>query len=77
MDRQVNYNMISLAYTIHCDECADSKPLVAQLLTEARSEAANMGWTSEKVGTGAQQWYCPPCSAKKVNEEVNGAASEE
>jgi len=73
----VNYNMISNAYTVHCDECADSKPLLAQLLTEARSEAANMGWTSEKMGTGAQQWYCPTCSAKKAEEQANGATSEE
>ncbi|AXU41151.1 hypothetical protein BC01_054 [Bacillus phage BC01] len=71
-----NY-MISSHYEIYCDECADMKPLVAQLLTEARSEAMNMGWTSEKVGTGAQQWYCPTCSLKKADQEANGAATEE
>lgn len=69
--------MISLAYTVHCDECADSKPLIAQLLTEARTEAMNMGWTNEKMGTGAQQWYCPTCSAAKSDQKANGAATEE
>jgi len=58
--------MISLAYTVHCDECATQEPLIAQLLTEARSEAANMGWTAEKMSTGSQQWYCPSCSLQKL-----------
>ncbi|BEU14725.1 hypothetical protein [Bacillus phage CM1] len=60
--------MIQLAYTVYCDECADQEALVAQLLTEARSEAANKGWTAEKMETGSQQWYCPDCSMKKLQQ---------
>lgn len=60
--------MIQLAYTVYCDECATEQPLLAQLLTEARSEASNLGWTAEKMGTGSQQWYCPDCSMKKLQQ---------
>lgn len=60
--------MISLAYTVHCDECATQQPLVAQKLTEARSEASNLGWTAEKMETGAQQWYCPDCAVSKLQQ---------
>ncbi|QFP93434.1 UNVERIFIED_ORG: hypothetical protein Xoosp15_169 [Xanthomonas phage Xoo-sp15] len=61
--------MISLSYTVYCDECADGKPLVAQKLTDARSEAANLGWTSEKMETGSQQWYCPSCSLRRIQQD--------
>ncbi|AMO25860.1 hypothetical protein Thu_245 [Bacillus phage Thurquoise] len=58
--------MISLSYSVFCDECAYEQPLLAKLLTDARSEAMNMGWTSEKMETGSQQWYCSTCSLHKA-----------
>lgn len=60
--------MISLEYKVYCDECACMEPLLAQKLTDARSEASNLGWSSEKMETGAQQWYCPDCSMKKLQQ---------
>lgn len=60
--------MITNSYTVHCDECATQQPLVAQKLTDARSEASNLGWSSEKMETGAQQWYCPDCSMRKIQQ---------